>query len=179
MPNTFNICLVPSDSFAQELIEYSNLLSARSESRFVLGQASIPHATVLQFSTKESPIAVIDSFNKLLVTKKLSLDLAGLTLLPGDDGDLWCEIAVLKSSALQSLQSGVIAEMQPSILEIKNAVHDKFRPHFTVALGKISDLNSALHPSLLPKQLIRASGVDCVLRVGVSGENFQVTSLLE
>lgn len=179
MSNIFNICLVPSDSFAQELIEYSNLLSSRSHSRFVLGRASIPHATVLQFSTEESPSAVADSFNRLVVTKQLPLDLAGLTLLPGDDGDLWCEIAVLKSSALQSLQTSVINGMQPSILEIKNAVHDKFRPHFTVALSRISELNSALHPSLLPKPLIRALGVDCVLRVGISGDNFQVTSLLE
>jgi hypothetical protein len=179
MPSTFNICLVPSGDFGQDLAEYSRMLSTRSLSRFILGRASVPHATVLQFSTDRPSNEVKGYFNELGVAKQLRLDLAGLTLLPGDDDDLWCEIAVLKSSALQSLQDNVIDGMQPSILEIKNAVHDKFRPHFTVALIKIAGANFALHSSLAPKSLIRATGVDCTLRIGVSGENFQVTSLLE
>lgn len=179
MPSTFNICLVPSGNFGQELAEYSKILSTRSPSRFILGRASIPHATVLQFSTERPSVEVVGYFNELRVTKQLRLDLAGLTLLPGDDDDLWCEIAVLKSSALQSLQDNVIDGMQTSILEIKNAVRDKFRPHFTVALNKIASTNFTLHSSLVPKSLIRATGVDCDLRIGVSGENFQVTSLLE
>ena len=175
----YNVCLVPIGDFAERIALYSQNLSTKNHSRFVLGKFSVPHATVLQFSSNETEEQVLKAFRQLRCEKRISVNVAGLALLPTDDGDLWCELAILKSSALQSLQLSVMDGLRSMVSEVKNAVQDNFRPHFTVALNFTPTTETQWSQPFLFFFLLRASNEICELRIGRSGENFQVTYLFE
>lgn len=179
MSTVYNVCLVPIGDLADRLTAYSQDLATKNASLFVLGPSSVPHATVLQFSSNAEEAQVLKTFHQLSCEKQISVNLSGLVLLPTEDGELWCEVAILKSSALQALQLAVIENMRSIMSDIKNAVEDKFRPHFTVAFNSMSGADTLWRQPHLPTSLLRASSEVCELRIGRSGDNFQVNYLLD
>lgn len=179
MTDFYNICLVPKDDFYSDLIQYSQDVAAEENPRFRLGPQSLPHMTILQFSTDASLISVIDCFKRLNHSGSLFVQLVGLVLLPSPDGDLWCELGVLKSADLSSLQQKTLEGMSPVLNKTINGIGDHFRPHFTVALKKLADYPDKWTAPPLPVQLLRAAQVECTLSIGISGDHYQVTKVVE
>jgi hypothetical protein len=178
MSEIYNVCLVPDSEFSNAVTLYSQYLSRMNHSRFVLGSSSVPHATILQFSSSRAETQILEAFMKFGFAKRISVNIAGLAFLPADNGDLWCELAILKSSELQSLQHLAIDGLKSVLEEIKSSIEDNYRPHFTVALNSMLDIGTNWVQPNLPVSLLRASNVPCELRIGRSGVNYQVTSII-
>jgi hypothetical protein len=172
-----NVYLLPPPEFSASLTAYSQYLSQASASRFVLGTGSVPHATMLQFESRITPTDVVSHFKQLELSDEYKVTLAGLALLPTDSGDLWCEIAILKSAELLRLQQRLVEAFSEAIAKVTNGIGDAFRPHFTVGLFAYQ-LGQVWQVPDLPPQLLRRASLPCRLALGESGENFQLRQQL-
>lgn len=171
-----NACLVPEARYADKLVWLSSVIASRDESRFVLGEASVPHATVVQFETTSEPEKIIRTLEPMRVRRGIELTAAGLALLPTPEGDVWQEVAILKKRMLADLQAEILRILGGEIKAVINGVDDMYRPHFTVGLTKMQAAGYAL--SELPHEVLRAADISCTLHVGLTGDSYQVTRLL-
>lgn len=177
MESIYNVCLLPPAEYGEELTRYSMHFAECEQSRFILGSRSIPHVTVAQFSTSADQNEVGRLGEELWSSAPVHLTAAGLVLLPSDGRDVWCEIAILKSSELNETQSRVLSVFASMVERVLSGTGDMYRPHFTVALLNAAPARTYRLPSL-SFALMRASGIPCRLALGRSGEHYQVTELL-
>lgn len=156
-----NFALVPDASYQKMLDEYQQKFLDFLGDDFQLFGASAHHITVCQVRTdRESARRFFDTLPVPELEKSVSL--SGLTFLPSNSGSTWVEISVLKSKALSELQGGIVERF--GVSSIQNDVGDLYRPHLTIGKYKTADAFAIA----LPYHELRASGLNCTLRVGTN-----------
>jgi len=164
----FNIGLVFDQKVTSQVIEYAEKLYQQVPSKIFLGRNSMPHLTVIQFTSEESEKDYIWSKCKKMSIDKPTIILSGLTILPSSNGGAWIETSILKSAELLKIHELIITCL-PSNLTPDNDTGDKYRPHITVA--RVSKPIKTISVPI-EYNLLRLNNVKCRLAIGI-GTSFE------
>ena len=163
----YNIALVFNQEVETQIIGYAKKLYNHIPSKLSLGQNSLPHMTLIQFTAEESVKKTVWADFRGLALETPILTLSGVTILPSSGGGAWIEISVLKSDELLKLQQSIISCL-PSIITPDNDTGDKYRPHITIAHLSESRETIAVPVEYKP---LRLNNLESKLAIGV-GTNF-------
>lgn len=169
----YTLVLIPPDSLGERLVKFSHEVTSLVKSDVRLGADALPHITLVQWKNANLE-ALKRQTSPLRQGKPGVLTLAGISIVPGPEGDNWIELPILSSAGLRQLQDDALAATRNNG-EIANGVGDRFRPHVTIGLTYTSEIRlPALSASLL-----RASDDSWSVRLGVSGPNYTLAEILE
>ncbi|WP_160050491.1 hypothetical protein [Nocardiopsis sp. FR4] len=169
----YTLVLVPSDEIAIQLVAFSEAVNERVDSELALGEHALPHITIVQW--KDADLGLLNQQTYKLRDLTLgTLTLAGVSIVPGPDGDNWIEIPVLSTGAMRKLQEEALAATGGNG-DVANGVGDRFRPHVTVGLT----YSTSIELPALPPSLLRLSSDSWTPMLGLSGPNYTLTRLIE
>lgn len=167
-----NFALLLDKKTAKECENFSKELSKTHKSKFILGDRSLPHVSIVQTECEEEDLDSIWKEAQNVIQKEYEINFAGLNFLPSSSGDAWVEIQVLKSDAILQLQKSLLNLSSMKGRKIINGVEDDFRPHVTVGLLDKYQVINNVH---LPKHPLRNSEVKARLSLGYVGSNYIFT----
>lgn len=167
MKNRYNIALIPSSS-GNTVIECSRKFSAISDG-YLLGDESLPHVTLYQFSAEESGILLI--LEKLAasdIAKSIDLEFAAFSCISFDEITYWASLMPDKVSELNQMHR-VVAE------QIGHPFKVGFDPHMTLMSTKDKDYERLVDDVKKGYSPIRDS---FILSLGRADEIWQYSKVL-
>jgi 2'-5' RNA ligase len=174
----YNVFLRPDSDFSEKLISFSNEMSEKNPSMYVLSKESTPHASVLQFSSDLSQQEIIDTFIKYNNNEIYKVSTTGFHLIPSRiPGRIWTELTIQRTGVLEDLQEEVIKRIFLQGTKIYNGTEKNYGPHFTISFHEIDPQKKLSLPDL-PISLFKTVDIPCRLHLGLSGEHFQVSEIL-
>lgn len=163
------LVLMPPADVHSGLVELSQVLHSTVTGEILLGPDCLPHITVIQTDASVEEVLAIAKGSADKWARDDTVTLAGMSLVPSD-GQVWLEVAVLKSKKLADLQGAIVARLQSEGFRAVSGAGDFYRPHVT--LGLVAAFNGVV-PHLRP-DLLRSSSIGWTLAVTELGPNFTV-----
>lgn len=132
--NKFNIALVPSQK-GPEIIKYARLFSSIAGD-YLLGDSSLPHVTLYQFSAHNADIGhIINKLKAQDIKRSLVLQFKGFSCVSFDQKTYWASLMPNHLVELNELHK-CIAEI------IDQPVKSNFDPHMTLMSTEHADYES-------------------------------------
>jgi 2'-5' RNA ligase len=166
----YNIALIPDHKFGKKLIKESQILADQLPSKYILGKNSIPHCTLIQFSSKKDPKDIWNSLSTIK-TRKIKTKLLRYYNNTSTSGKRWFGIEVKLSDDLKKLQAAYLRQIKPK--KIHNKIKDTYFPHFT--LGMVLNKNTKF--SFKNKNLIKIRP-ECEIHLCKSGSYYTAMKIL-
>lgn len=127
-----SVVLMPDDEF---IGKFRNISARIPNSLFYLDDTKIPHITLAQFRASFTELPKLAEDIKDLKGLTLELVASGLNFVPDTKRqEMWVEVSVLKSSALNDVQQKILTTDFAQKHELHSGARDLYRPHITIGL---------------------------------------------
>jgi hypothetical protein len=168
-----NLGLVFESDVKKKFETYSQYLSEKLPGPYILGINSLPHISVLQF-TSDKPVEKIWDITRHL-SNNLDIELKGLYFQQGrTTGKLWFGIRVKLSEQLLILQQDIMKKVRPN--RIINGEGASYFPHITMGCSEIKGCD--LPAICFEPNITMMEVVSCKLALGRSGPQLQFTEII-
>jgi len=128
MKNRYNIALIPTTT-AGSVIECSRKFAAISGD-YLLGDESLPHVTIYQFTAEEDEISLIlEKLETSEISKSIDLEFADFSCISFDNITYWASLMPDKVSELNQMHR-LVAEL------LGKPIKRTFDPHMTLMSTK-------------------------------------------
>ena len=168
----YNLALLFNKKNNTEIFDFYSTIKNGLNVEFSLQKSSIPHVTIVKFESQKKLSE--GKLENLLIgnDEQIFVDFSGIAVLPSrSSGGVWIELSILKNKQLVELQNKLTKELGD--YEITSGVHDRFRPHVTLAKTK----NKVVNFDDLDTSLLRKEKVPARLAIGKADSVFEFLNI--